>query len=108
MKTDPTGVARSTNSLYNSYAYYFGERKPLMTQEAQRDALAEDSAGEIERDHELALCGLKLEDIVLEPEECGHGWSATVGPYDLGCRIGTGATRDKAIDDLIAQLDEIP
>jgi hypothetical protein len=76
-----------------------------MTKEAQMDALAEDSMEEIERCEQLKALGIRPEEIRVHPDLAGYGWSATVGDYDLGDRVGTGKTPDAAIDDLIAQLD---
>ena len=36
----------------------------------------------------------------------GNDWSATLGDYDLGCKIGWGATEGEAIADLRELLDE--
>jgi len=77
-----------------------------MTKEAQMDALAEDSAEEIERCEQLKALGIRPEEIQVHPDLAGswYGWSATVGDYDLGDRVGTGKTPDAAVDDLIDQL----
>ena len=32
-------------------------------------------------------------------------WAATRGDFDLGCLVGSGATEQEAIDDLIEQED---
>ena len=32
-------------------------------------------------------------------------WHATLGDYDLGARVGSGATPEAAIDDLLEQLE---
>jgi hypothetical protein len=63
-----------------------------------------------ERLHRIcAARGLRLEDIKTyddyAPRYSHFGWSATVGDYDLGCKVGTGPTQEAAIEDLLDQLD---
>lgn len=33
-------------------------------------------------------------------------WEATIGEYDIGCKVGHGATAREAINDLLDQIEE--
>ena len=54
--------------------------------------------------------GIRHEDIQVErndgaPDAVGYG--AWVGEFELGCTVGTGATPEAAIEDLLDQLDDM-
>jgi hypothetical protein len=66
---------------------------------------------DIERfDRICALKGIRQEDLRTWPDGYDGApswaqWHATVGPFDLGCTVGTGPTPEAAIDDLLDQLE---
>lgn len=53
--------------------------------------------------------GIRYSDITVEPNEGapdGYGYGAWLHEYEPGTVVGTGATPEAAIEDLLDQLDE--
>lgn len=49
-------------------------------------------------------CCIKLTKIAIDPDGCE--WQATLGDYDLDCKVGYGRTKDDAIEELLFALDD--
>jgi hypothetical protein len=67
---------------------------------------------ETQEEREARICaskGVKPEDLQVALDDYGYWperWRATVGDYELGCKMGTGLTAEAAIEDLLDQLEE--
>ena len=81
-----------------------------LLREARTLAIAREP--ETPEEREARICaskGVKPEDLRTWRDEYGHWpaqWHATVGDYDLDCKMGTGSTADLAVEDLLDQLEE--